>query len=44
MRGYDLQGIGYGKDRKSQHVTLYVELLDAAGQVIACTTEEYPVD
>ena len=44
VRGYDLQGVGYGKDRKSQHVTLTVKLLDAAGQVIACTTEEYPVD
>ena len=43
VRGYDLQGVGYGKDRKSQHVTLTVKLLDAAGQVIACTTEEYPV-
>ena len=44
VRGYDLQGVGYGKNRKSQHVTLTVKLLDAARQVIACTTEEYPVD
>ena len=27
VRGYDLQGIGYGKDRKSQHVTLYASII-----------------
>lgn len=42
VRGYDLVGVGYGKDRKSRDVTLEVILYDENGQPLARTQVEYP--